>query len=48
VTGAAIETRLKIPAAIRNGARNFMRVPPYECTITEIAFRRMEQLIQKI
>src|SRR5437868_7484322 len=30
LAGAAIEMRVvEIPAAIRNGARSFMRVPPY-------------------
>src|SRR5437868_5399755 len=29
LAGAGIEMRLEIPAAIRNGARSFMRVPPY-------------------
>jgi hypothetical protein len=45
VTGPAIETRLKIPTAMRNGARSFMRVPPYERTITEIGFRRIDQSV---
>ncbi len=42
---AAIEMRIESPAAISNGARSFMRVPPYEHTIIEIAFRRIEQSI---
>src|ERR1700730_4791505 len=30
---------------MRNGARSFMRVPPYERTITEIGFRRIDQSV---
>ena len=40
LAGAAIEMRLESPAAIRTVARSFMRVPPYERTIIEIAFCR--------
>jgi hypothetical protein len=38
LAGAAIEMRIESPVAIRNVARSFMRVPPYEHTVIEIAF----------
>jgi hypothetical protein len=42
LAGAAIEMRPESPAVIRTVARSFMRVPPYERIIIELAFRRRE------
>jgi hypothetical protein len=44
-TGPAIEMRLKIPVAMSNSAPNFMRIPPYQRTISQIGFCRIEQSV---